>query len=54
LLFRRIATVDTDVDVGTVDEWEWHGPTPAFDDWTRRLQAPELAERAATLAATRR
>jgi 5'-3' exonuclease len=53
LLFRRIATIDTDVEVGTVDEWEWHGPTPAFEEWALRLQAPELAERAATLAARR-
>ena len=27
LLFRQIATVDTDVDVGTVDDWQWRGPT---------------------------
>jgi 5'-3' exonuclease len=53
LLFRRIATVETGVDVGTVDEWEWAGPTPAFDEWALELKAPELAERAATLAARR-
>ena len=27
LLFRRIATVETDVDVGAVDDWYWTGPT---------------------------
>ena len=27
LLFRRIATVERDVPVGTVDEWRWTGPT---------------------------
>ena len=27
LLFRRIATLDTDVDVGAVDDWQWRGPT---------------------------
>ena len=53
LLFRRIATTDTDVEVGTVDEWAWHGPTPEFDGWAERLGEPRLAERAATLAATR-
>jgi 5'-3' exonuclease len=54
LLFRRIATVEQGVDVGTVDEWEWNGPTPEFDRWTAELGAPELAERAAKLAAARR
>ena len=31
LLFRRIATVELDVEVGTVDDWAWTGPTPGFD-----------------------
>ena len=47
LLFRRIATVETDVDVGTVDDWAWHGPTPEFDDWAVAVGEPRLAERAA-------
>ena len=38
LLFRRIATVETDVDVGTVDEWAWTGPAPEFDEWAARLR----------------
>ncbi len=54
LLFRRIATVETDVDVGTVDEWAWTGPAPEFDEWAARLGEPRLAERAAALAASRR
>lgn len=53
LLFRRIATVEVGVDVGTVDEWRWDGPTPEFDEWAVRLGAPQLAERAASLAASR-
>ena len=53
LLFRRIATADTDVEVGTVDEWAWRGPTPEFAGWAERLGEPRLAERAATLAAAR-
>jgi 5'-3' exonuclease len=53
LLFRRIATVEQGVDVGTVDEWEWRGPTPEFARWAGQLGAPELAERAAKLAASR-
>ena len=30
-LFRRIATVETDVPVGTVDDWRWAGPTTSFE-----------------------
>jgi 5'-3' exonuclease len=51
LLFRRIATVELGVDVGTVDEWEWNGPTPEFERWAAELDAPQLATRAAKLAA---
>ena len=53
LLFRRIATVELDVPVGTVDDWHWTGPTPAFAEFAARLGAPRLAERAARLAARR-
>ncbi|MBA3288995.1 MAG: flap endonuclease [Acidimicrobiia bacterium] len=49
VLFRRIATIETDVDVGTVDDWEWGGPTPEFDDWAIAVGEPRLAERARTL-----
>jgi 5'-3' exonuclease len=54
LLFRRLATVETDVDVGTVDEWEWRGPTPEFAGWADRVGAPQLAARAQRLATRRR
>ncbi len=53
LLFRRIATVELDVPVGTVDEWHWIGPTAGFADVAERLGAPRLAERAARLARRR-
>jgi 5'-3' exonuclease len=53
LLFRRIATAETDVEVGRLDEWAWTGPTPEFEAWAARLGEPRLAERAATLAALR-
>lgn len=46
LLFKVIATVALDVPVGTVDEWEWHGPTPALATVAARLGAPDLADRA--------
>lgn len=53
VLFRIIATVDRDVPVGDVDDWEWKGPTPEFDDACDRLGAPGLAKRAASLAKQR-
>jgi 5'-3' exonuclease len=53
LLFRRIATIETDVDVGTVDDWCWTGPTPEFAKIAERLDEPNLATRAAALAKKR-
>lgn len=50
LLFRRIATIETDVDVGTVDDWRWTGPTEGFDAVAEELGAPELAPYARRLA----
>ena len=54
LLFRRIATIESDVEVGTVDDWAWSGPTPEFAEWAARLEEPRLAERATALACGRR
>ncbi len=51
LLFRRIATVERDVEVGAVDDWRWIGPTPEFEAWAERLGAPDLWRRASALAA---
>jgi 5'-3' exonuclease len=55
LLFRHIATTVTDAAAvhGDVDDWRWTGPPDpaAFADLCDRLDAPALAERAATLAA---
>ena len=53
VLFRRIATTELDVPVGTVDEWEWKGPTDAFAEVCRRINAPNLVKRAGALAANR-
>ena len=47
LLFRRIATVETDVDVGTVDDWDWHGPRRRVRRVGGRRRRAGLAERAA-------
>ena len=51
LLFRRIATLETDIaGLGTVDEWAWRGPQPGFVEMCDQLDAPALARRAADLA----
>ncbi len=53
LLFRRVATVETDADVGTVDEWRWTGPEPGFAAIAAKLGDDRLAHRAEKLAAGR-
>jgi len=53
LLFRTLATLRTDGDVGDVDDWRWTGPTDALGAWAARLGAPRLAQRATTLGAAR-
>ena len=50
LLFRKIATIDYDVPVGTVDDWRWHGPTAAFAAVCDEIGSPELVEYAERLA----
>ena len=50
LLFRIIATVDRDVPVGAVDDWEWRGPTDDFAAVCDRLGVPAMATRATELA----
>jgi 5'-3' exonuclease len=53
-LFKVLAILRTDADVGTVDDWEWTGPTDALGEWCDRLGAPRLLNRAKALANTRR
>jgi 5'-3' exonuclease len=50
LLFKRIATIELDVPVGTVDEWRWAGPTPGFRELAEQMGAAALADRADQLA----
>ena len=50
LLFRRIATVDTDVAVGEVDDWRWDGPTDDFADIAEQIGSSDLVDRAGELA----
>jgi 5'-3' exonuclease len=45
-LFKDLATLRSDADVGTVDDWQWRGPTAAFADWCHRFGWPKLASRA--------
>jgi len=54
LLFRDLATLRTDAPVlGSVDELRWTGPTERFEEMARAIEAPQLAERARSLAARR-
>ena len=46
LLFRRIATVERDVEVGTVDDWRWTGPTDRFGEVCEKLGTKSLEGRA--------
>lgn len=52
-LFRRIATVVTDVPVGRVDDWHWNGPRDDFAVFCADLGVPRLAEKVAGLANSR-
>jgi 5'-3' exonuclease len=52
-LFKTLATLRTDADVGTVDDWEWRGPGPDAGEWGVRFDSPQLAKRAERLAARR-
>ena len=50
-LFKKVATIVTSVEVGTVDSWCWTGPTPEFGALAEELGSPNLAKRANALAA---
>jgi 5'-3' exonuclease len=52
--FKVLATLRSDADVGTVDDWRWTGPTDRFGAWCDRVDAPRLLVRARALAKTRR
>jgi 5'-3' exonuclease len=53
LLFKRLATLVTDVEVGSVDDWRWNGPTPELAAWCDRLDCPDVLRNAERLAAAR-
>jgi 5'-3' exonuclease len=53
MLFRDLATLRTDADVGTVDDWRWLGPKDDLPAWGERLGAAGLVDRARRLAERR-
>jgi 5'-3' exonuclease len=53
-LFRQIATVERDVPVGTVDEWQWTGPTAEFAAICDEIGSRSLPARVEALAKKRR
>ena len=52
LLFRTLATLRTDVPVGTIADLRWQGPTPAFEPVARQLSMPGLWDRARRITLT--
>ncbi|HEY6305258.1 MAG TPA: 5'-3' exonuclease H3TH domain-containing protein [Candidatus Angelobacter sp.] len=49
LLFRTLATLRLDVPVfDAIEDLRWHGPRPAFAEFCRRMQSPELVGRVAS------
>ena len=49
MLFRTLATLVTDVNVGAVDDWKWNGPTDDFSAICDRIGAQHLITRAERL-----
>ena len=45
MLYRTLATLVTDVEVGKVDDWRWNGPTSEFSAICERIGAQHLVER---------
>jgi 5'-3' exonuclease len=52
-LFKVLATLRSDCEVGTVDDWQWTGPRPELAAFGERLGAEDLVRRAEALAARR-
>ena len=54
LLFRTLATLRLDVQVlDTVDDLRWKGPSPSFEEYSRRMRAPDLLRRVKLAGSTR-
>lgn len=52
-LFKVLATLVTDLDVGSVDDWRWSGPSDGFAEWCDRLDVADVAQKVTRLAAER-
>ena len=52
-LFLDLATLRTDADVGTLDDWQWTGATPELVPMAARLGADNLVARCERLAKKR-
>jgi 5'-3' exonuclease len=52
-LFKDLATLRTDATVGTVDGWEWSGPSDSLAGWAERFARVEIVDRADRLARSR-
>jgi 5'-3' exonuclease len=53
LLFRKLATLRIDAPVfDAIEELRWRGPRPGFEEYCRRMKAPDLLRRV-TAAASR-
>ena len=44
-LFKTLATLVQDVEVGEITDWKWNGPTDRFASVAEKLGAPQLLER---------
>ena len=49
-LFKKVATIVTDVPVGVVDDWKWTGPTAEFAELANEMGQPNLAKKADALS----
>lgn len=54
LLFKKLATLVTDVSddvqIGTVEDWKWQGPTSALSSIAQQVGNPRLVDRADEIA----
>jgi len=55
VLYRTLATLRTEVPVfESIDQLEWKGPLPEFEEYCQRLKSPGLSARAAEILRARR
>ncbi|MEX0768427.1 MAG: 5'-3' exonuclease H3TH domain-containing protein, partial [Microthrixaceae bacterium] len=52
-LFKVLATLVTDLDVGSVENWEWTGPTADFEELCGRLDAENVVRKVQKILADR-